>query len=152
MTIITMRRWLIELLRIKERGPVDFHTIDKECFGVGWSDDFPEIHGYPTNHGIAPLREAVVVLYEHVPAVRSVTVAFVENGALAPGPIAGEPIEGEPQVSAPVLYERRPVAELWIVGGGEPDDGDRALLERICELLSPYCLVGWDTGGELWDP
>lgn len=49
MTIITMRRWLIELLRIKERGPVDFHTIDKECFGVGWSDDFPEIHGYPTH-------------------------------------------------------------------------------------------------------
>ncbi len=27
-------------------------------------------------------------------------------------------------------------------------DGDRDFLERVAELLSPYCLVGWDTGGE----
>jgi hypothetical protein len=98
------------------------------------------------------LREAVVALYEHVPDVRSVAVAFVESGALAPGPIAGDPLAGEPPVRAPVLYEGRPVAELWIAGGGAPDDGDRALLARICELLSPYCLVGWDTGGEAWEP
>jgi hypothetical protein len=98
------------------------------------------------------LRESVVALYEHVPDVRSVTVAFVENGALAPGPIAGEALSGAPPVSAQVLYEGRPVAELWIAGGGPPDEGDRALLTRICELLSPYCLVGWDTGGEAWEP
>jgi hypothetical protein len=98
------------------------------------------------------LRESVVVLYEHIPEVRSVAVAFVESGELAPGPIAGDPIAGAPSLTAPVLYERRPVAELWIVGGGQADDGDRGLLDRVCELLSPYCLVGWDTGGELWDP
>jgi hypothetical protein len=98
------------------------------------------------------LRESVVVLYEHVPEARSVAVAFVENGALAPGPIAGEAITGEPTVREPVLYERRPVAELWIAGGGDPDEHDRALLTRVCELLSPYCLVGWDTGGEAWEP
>jgi len=36
------------------------------------------------------LRESVVALYEHIPGVRSVAVAFVENGSLAPGPIAGD--------------------------------------------------------------
>jgi hypothetical protein len=98
------------------------------------------------------LREAVVALYEHIPDVRSVAVAFVESGALAPGPIAGDPIASEPTVTVPVLYERRPVAELWIEGGGSPEDGDRVMLVRVCELLSPYCLVGWDTGGEAWEP
>jgi hypothetical protein len=98
------------------------------------------------------LREAVVVLYEQIPDARSVAVAFVENGQLAPGPIAGDPISGTPPVTEAVLYEGRPVAELWIAGGGSPDGGDRALLARICELLSPYCLVGWDTGGEAWEP
>lgn len=98
------------------------------------------------------LREAVVALYERIPDVRSVAVAFVESGELAPGPIAGAPISGTPAVTEPVLYERRPVAELWIDGGGALDEGDRALLVRVCELLSPYCLVGWDTGGEAWEP
>jgi hypothetical protein len=98
------------------------------------------------------LREAVVALYERIPDVRSVAVAFVENGQLAPGPIAGDPISGTPAVTEAVLYECRPVAELWIAGGGSPDEGDRELLVRVCELLSPYCLVGWDTGGEAWVP
>jgi hypothetical protein len=98
------------------------------------------------------LREAVVALYERIPGVRSVSVAFVESGELAPGPIAGDAISATPAVTEPVLYQRRPVAELWIDGGGAPDEGDRALLVRVCELLSPYCLVGWDTGGEAWEP
>ena len=34
----------------------------------------------------------------------------------------------------------------------EPDDDDRAFLRRVSDLLSPYCLVGWDTGGEVWEP
>ena len=28
---------------------------------------------------------------------------------------------------------------------------DRELLERVALLISPYCLVGWDTGGVPWD-
>jgi hypothetical protein len=98
------------------------------------------------------LREAVVALYEHIPGVRSVAVAFVENGVLAPGPIAGDPIASKPSLAVPVLYERRPVAELWVEGGEQPDDGDQQMLARVCDLLSPYCLVGWDTGGEAWEP
>ena len=27
---------------------------------------------------------------------------------------------------------------------------ERAFLERVALLISPYCLVGWDTGGVPW--
>ena len=27
---------------------------------------------------------------------------------------------------------------------------DQAFLERVALLISPYCLVGWDTGGTPW--
>ena len=33
---------------------------------------------------------------------------------------------------------------------GPPDD--LAFLERVALLVSGHCLVGWDTGGESWDP
>ena len=36
--------------------------------------------------------------------------------------------------------------------GGELTGADRALLERVAVLVSPYALVGWDTGGEEWTP
>jgi hypothetical protein len=98
------------------------------------------------------LRGAVVMLHEWIRGVRSVAVAFVEDGALAPGPIAGPPMPNAPAIAVPVLYERRPVAELWIDAEGTADDGDRAFLARVAGLLSPYCLVGWDTGGEAWEP
>jgi hypothetical protein len=98
------------------------------------------------------LREAVVVLQERIPGVRGVAVAFVEDGALAPGPGAGATIDGAPAIAVAVLYERRPVAELWIDADAEPDEDDRAFLARVTDLLSPYCLVGWDTGGEAWEP
>jgi hypothetical protein len=45
-----MRRWVIDLLG-KQRVPIkqgDIHTIGPECFGTGWPDDFPEVHGCPT--------------------------------------------------------------------------------------------------------
>jgi putative methionine-R-sulfoxide reductase with GAF domain len=32
------------------------------------------------------------------------------------------------------------------------DADDREFLERVAVLISPYCLVGWDTGGEPWRP
>ena len=42
------------------------------------------------------------------------------------------------------------MAELEV--GGDVGDDDRALLERVAVLVSPYALVGWDTGGEAWSP
>ena len=29
---------------------------------------------------------------------------------------------------------------------------DREFLERVATIVSPYCLVGWDTGGKAWTP
>ena len=29
---------------------------------------------------------------------------------------------------------------------------DRRFLERVALLISPHCLVGWDTRGEAWTP
>ena len=29
---------------------------------------------------------------------------------------------------------------------------DDAFLQRVATLVSPYCLVGWDTHGERWEP
>ena len=29
---------------------------------------------------------------------------------------------------------------------------DRMFLERVADLVAGHCLVGWDTGGEPWEP
>ena len=58
------------------------------------------------------------------------------------------------EIVVPIAYEGRVVGEIDI-DSDEPaafDDGDRAFLERVATLISPYCLVGWDTGGEEWTP
>ncbi|MBD0330252.1 MAG: GAF domain-containing protein [Thermoleophilia bacterium] len=56
------------------------------------------------------------------------------------------------EIVVPVTYDGRVVAEID-VDSDEPaafGDEDRAFLERVATLISPYCLVGWDTGGEPW--
>lgn len=91
------------------------------------------------------LREVVTILHERLG--RFVRISFVEADALSPGPAAGDETE---TTSFPIEFERRRVAELEV--GGEPTDDERALLERVATLVSPYALVGWDTGGEEWTP
>jgi L-methionine (R)-S-oxide reductase len=57
------------------------------------------------------------------------------------------------EIVVPVRYDGRVVAEIDI-DSDEPaafDASDRALLERIALIVSPHCLVGWDTGGVDWD-
>jgi hypothetical protein len=91
------------------------------------------------------LREVVAILHERLG--RFVRISFVEADGLSPGPAEGD----ESATTAfPVEFDRRRVAELEV--GGEPTDEERALLERVATLLSPYALVGWDTGGEAWVP
>jgi len=92
------------------------------------------------------LREVVAVLHRHYSWVG---ISFVEAGELVLGPAQGERT-AEP-TAIPISYENNVVAELGVVA---PDlsGEDRALLERVAELLAPYCLVGWDTGGEAWTP
>ena len=58
------------------------------------------------------------------------------------------------EIVVPISYEDIVVAEIDIdsdVPAAFGDD-DRALLERVAKLISPHCLVGWDTGGEAWEP
>jgi hypothetical protein len=73
-------------------------------------------------------------------------ILFVESGDLVLGPQSGEP-RPDARRQVPVVYEGERVAEL--AADGCDDD---ALLERVAALISPYCLVGWDTGGVPWDP
>jgi hypothetical protein len=76
-------------------------------------------------------------------------IAFVEQGELVLGPATGPPPPRS--FSLPILYDGARVAELRVA---PPDvtPEQRASLEREAARLSPYCLVGWDTGGEAWSP
>ena len=97
------------------------------------------------------LREAVVALYERIPDVHSVAVAFVENGELAPGPTAGEPISGTLPLAGQSLYEGVRSQSSGSRAAARPTRRPGTARARV-RLLSPYCLVGWDTGGEAWEP
>ena len=91
------------------------------------------------------LRQVVAILHERLG--RFVRISFVEAGELVPGPAAGE--EGE-TMPFPVSFQGKRVADLEV--GGHVSAEDQALLERVATLVSPYALVGWDTGGEAWAP
>lgn len=78
-----------------------------------------------------------------------VGISFVEEGALVLGPFRGE--QTTKPVQIPISYEGKVVAELGVLGD-DLDAGDLAFLEEVARLISPYCLVGWDTGGEAWAP
>jgi hypothetical protein len=91
------------------------------------------------------LRQVVTILHERLD--RYVRISLVEADGLAPGPAQGE----ESATTAfPIAFQGSRVADLE--AGGELTDDDRALLERVAILVSPYALVGWDTGGEAWTP
>ena len=56
------------------------------------------------------------------------------------------------EIVVPIAYEKRVVGEIDI-DSDEPTafgEADRAFLERVALLISPHCLVGWDTGGVPW--
>ena len=94
------------------------------------------------------LREVVAVLHG-LDDYSWVGISFVEEGELVLGPVQGERT-AEP-TTVPISYENNVVAELGVIAA-EVDAEHRAFLERVALLISPYCLVGWDTGGEAWSP
>ncbi len=93
------------------------------------------------------LRQVVAVL--HGIDYSWVGISFVEEGELVLGPSQGEQTAEPTRI--PVAYENNVVAELGVVVE-DPGSEERIFLERIAQLISPYCLVGWDTGGESWSP
>ena len=91
------------------------------------------------------LRDVVAILHERLG--RFVRISFVEEETLAPGPEAGEETPGS---SFQIVWNGRRVAELEV--GGAATAEESALLERVATIVSPYALVGWDTGGRAWTP
>jgi hypothetical protein len=95
------------------------------------------------------LREVVDVLCERA-GFDWAGIAFVEGERLQLGPSAGTRTgTAEP---VPVSYEGQRVAELQVEPGVGEDADARAFLEQIAVLVSGHCLVGWDTGGDPWQP
>ena len=95
------------------------------------------------------LRQVVAVLYDRIDQCSWVGISFVEEDKLVLGPALGQQ-NAEP-TAIPISYEDNVVAELGVVASGLGTE-DRTFLERVAVLISPYCLVGWDTGGEAWAP
>lgn len=94
------------------------------------------------------LREVVAIVHERA-GYAWAAIAFVEADELQLGPQAGERDDGGRAV--PVSFRGDRVAELH-VAPAFADDEEHAFLERVATIVSPYCLVGWDTGGEPWQP
>ena len=91
------------------------------------------------------LRATVSVLAAAPGAVWA-GIAFVEEGEFVLGPSAGEPDE-ERRAQVPISYSGDVVGELRVDGNVSP-----SLLAEVAELVSSLVLIGWDTGGEAWEP
>jgi hypothetical protein len=89
------------------------------------------------------LRQVVDVLSGVYPYA---SIWFVEEGRLVQGPLAGEATDAS---RYPIAFQGTTVAELEV---GSASDDDRAFLERVATLVSAHAMVGWDTGGESWEP
>lgn len=97
------------------------------------------------------LRAALAAVHEGTGAAWS-AIAFVEEGQMVIGPVAGTAPDDAPApaLALPIVYRGDTVAALWL--GSAPEPAIVAELERATALLAPYCLVGWDMGGEEWVP
>jgi hypothetical protein len=93
------------------------------------------------------LRQVVAALHERA-GYAWAGLFFVEEGSLTLGPEAGSADESR-RTRVPVLWQGVEIAEL-AVDGAPPADAE--LLERVAALVAGHCLVGWDTGGEQWEP
>jgi hypothetical protein len=71
-------------------------------------------------------------------------IYFVEGDSLVLGPEAGTP-DPERRTAVPVLWRDTRVAELAVDG-----EVAAAELEPVAAGIADLCLVGWDTGGEVW--
>jgi hypothetical protein len=91
------------------------------------------------------LRATVRILATQ-PGIAWAGIAFVETTGLVLGPSAGVPDEAR-RTLATVCYKDETVGELQVDGAA-----DRVMLDAVAERISAYVLLGWDTGGEDWEP
>jgi uncharacterized iron-regulated membrane protein len=95
------------------------------------------------------LRAAVAALHEHVPDYTWAALRFSEAGDLVLGPTTGE--EGGEVLAQAVVYNGERVGQLE-VAASRLGDADQTFLERIAGLIALHTLLGWDTGGDPWEP
>jgi len=91
------------------------------------------------------LRRTVEALVAE-PEVAWAGVALVEGDTITLGPAAGTPDESR-RTRVPVAFHDAVVGELQVDGDVDDDS-----LERVASLIAPHVLIGWDTGGEAWEP
>lgn len=89
---------------------------------------------------------AVVVALAAEPEIAWAGIRFLEAGELVLGPTAGTPNENQ-RHTTPITYRDDPVGELVVDGVAE-----QSLLEQVATRISAYVLLGWDTGGDAWEP
>ena len=80
------------------------------------------------------------------PEIAWAGVSFREGDKLVLGPQAGTADEAR-RVRTKIAYDGDEVGELAVDGSPAPE-----LLERVAAAIAPYVLLGWDTGGEAWEP
>jgi putative methionine-R-sulfoxide reductase with GAF domain len=73
-------------------------------------------------------------------------VFFVEGDGLVLGPEAGR-ADPARRTAVPVTWRGTRIAELAADG-----EIELARLEEVAAEIADLCLVGWDTGGEAWQP
>ncbi len=95
------------------------------------------------------LRDVVAVLRDHA-GFAWAGIAFVEGERLQLGPSAGTYTGNAESVT--VTYDGRRIAELQVEPAVADDRDRQAFLEQVALLVSAHCLVGWDTGGDPWQP
>ena len=88
----------------------------------------------------------VVALLASRDGIDWAAVAFLDGGALTLGPTAGSANESR-RARVPIAFQGDVVGEL-LVDGSTDDE----LLTLVAERIAPYVLIGWDTGGEAWEP
>jgi hypothetical protein len=72
-------------------------------------------------------------------------IYFVEEGDLVLGPESGTPDRAQ-RTAVPVLWRDTRVAELAADGAVAATE-----LEAVAARIADLCLVGWDTGGTVWE-
>lgn len=92
------------------------------------------------------MLRATTELLVSEPGVVWAGIAFLEDGELALGPATGAPDESA-RSRVPIAFHGDTVGELLVDG-----IADRALLESVTARIAELVLVGWDTGGEAWEP
>lgn len=98
------------------------------------------------------LRKTVEVLHDRFAHYSWVGIYLVEGDDLVLGPWKGPQAENAEKIVVPIAYEGKIVGEIDIDADRPAAFGeaDRAFLERVAVLISPHCLVAWDTGGVSW--